>query len=764
MSEERKSIKAGKLVNKNPDKRLLLTIKEQSVKTEHIADGAITSQKVSSDAIEYITADVQNQIDSIQIGGWAISNQLGNDPHIGISQKTLTELIGYDNVPDSIRGRIQKVEDEIGTDTTSDSLSGRITSLEEAVGTGGTIDARIEQTKEDILGNVSSDYDTLKKCEDKIKEEAAFRTNAVNTEATARNNAVLNEAEARTNAITLETSRALTAESTLDNKISSSVNEAKEEAHEELLAEIDRAMAAEEELRQTYEALTQSDIVIGTLPASGVETKIYRVPGTNSYSDYMWNGSQFVKMAEYDNATDDEPTTSSTNLVKSGGVASYYGDYSENPEFLNVVTDSDNKVLYGVEKNGNFFFGAGLPSQVQDELETLDRNLRKEIENVKKEWEDTEKTSIFAFNPAHEYNPAVQALKAAHYNSVAGTTSKAPTTLLWFTDIHGSADAYKRINDWSDYYTNSIDDVIATGDLVEVHFFEDFSWWNNSKILQVLGNHDSWASESDFDQSQYPGLNYEDMVYGKYSATRDIIKQKYVYDKFIAPNVSNWNVIQPALADTYGLCFFYKDYGNIRMIALDGNHYDRGDYLIDGVDVQAQWLRSVLSDALLAGKSCVISCHYQPWSLELIDCSFNRDRGRHTLNPTPNMTDAASAVSDFIGSGGDFICWISGHRHYDFIGMCSATENPFLVISLTCSSWSKNAINAAHLNMRKANTKTQDAFAMISFDAERGLIKMLRVGADTNENMEKSRNIVFRYKDVVDEYGNTLEKGLVLCN
>lgn len=114
MSEERKSIKAGKLVNKNPDKRLLLTIKEQSVKTEHIADNAITPQKVSSDAVQYITADVQNQIDSIQIGGWAISNQLGNDSHIGISQKALTDIIGYDNAPNTVRGRITNIENEKG--------------------------------------------------------------------------------------------------------------------------------------------------------------------------------------------------------------------------------------------------------------------------------------------------------------------------------------------------------------------------------------------------------------------------------------------------------------------------------------------------------------------------------------------------------------------------------------------------------------------------------------------------------------------------
>lgn len=90
MSEERKSIGAGK-ISKVPNKRLRLTIGDGAVNTKHIADGAITSQKISPDAIEYITADVQNQIDSIQIGGWAISQSFGNNEHIGVSQRTLTD-------------------------------------------------------------------------------------------------------------------------------------------------------------------------------------------------------------------------------------------------------------------------------------------------------------------------------------------------------------------------------------------------------------------------------------------------------------------------------------------------------------------------------------------------------------------------------------------------------------------------------------------------------------------------------------------------
>lgn len=46
-----------------------------------------------------------------------------------------------------------------------------------------------------------------------------------------------------------------------------------------------------------------------------------------------------------------------------------YGDYTENPEFVRVVTDKEDKVLYGVQKDGNFYFGAGCPQQVKDYIQ-----------------------------------------------------------------------------------------------------------------------------------------------------------------------------------------------------------------------------------------------------------------------------------------------------------------------------------------------------------------------------------------------------------
>ena len=38
----------------------------------------------------------------------------------------------------------------------------------------------------------------------------------------------------------------------------------------------------------------------------------------------------------------------------------------DNPEFVHVVTDSEDRILYGVNADGNFYFGAGVPQQVID--------------------------------------------------------------------------------------------------------------------------------------------------------------------------------------------------------------------------------------------------------------------------------------------------------------------------------------------------------------------------------------------------------------
>lgn len=107
-------------------------------------------------------------------------------------------------------------------------------------------------------------------------------------------------------------------------------------------------------LGAAYKGLTQSNIIVGALPAEGEENLIYRVPGVSSYIDYMWDGTAFVQMAEYDNAIDDNPTYDSNNIVKSKGVDSHILEFCHAITLTDIVGVSSGtpKILKRFE--GNF--------------------------------------------------------------------------------------------------------------------------------------------------------------------------------------------------------------------------------------------------------------------------------------------------------------------------------------------------------------------------------------------------------------------------
>lgn len=177
----------------------------------------------------------------------------------------------------SVDSRISKAKNDIIGDASSNGntlqkIENRISPLESAIGSGGSIDSRIAAAKSEIKGNVTSACDTLGKAETKINTN----TVAINT---------------NTVAISTESSRAKT---------------------------------AEEQLRTLYNNLQQSQpIPVTELPAIGEAGKIYRLAGSTSYADYMYAADALtipIKMAEYNNAIDDKPTAGSENLVKSGSV------------------------------------------------------------------------------------------------------------------------------------------------------------------------------------------------------------------------------------------------------------------------------------------------------------------------------------------------------------------------------------------------------------------------------------------------------------
>lgn len=235
-------------------------------------------------------------------------------------------VAGADDIMDDAKGKTQDiinsdVDSAIGTDSTEGSIKGRIKSLETLVGSdsvGTQINKKINALDATKSQSAGADGLALSVVEENGKITSISGSIAANTY-----DAYGAASAAQSDAISVAATDATTKVNAAKSEIKGNATSACDtlgEAEALISAEKTRAQAAEQLLQEQYNALTQSDIIVGALPASGTKNKIYRIPGTSSYSDYMWNGSSWVLMATYNNAIDDKLTLGSHNIPESGGV------------------------------------------------------------------------------------------------------------------------------------------------------------------------------------------------------------------------------------------------------------------------------------------------------------------------------------------------------------------------------------------------------------------------------------------------------------
>lgn len=195
--------------------------------------------------------------------------------------------------------------------------SGRITELEQSVGVGGSVDERIEEAKADIIGDASSNYNTLEKVQDRLTEEAAYRRAAEN------------------------------------NRYTKAETYTKEE--------VNGLITTPSQEYKTYEATDQTTDITDILPSTGEADTIYRVgswDGTQYdagyYSEYAWSttSSAYVFLKKDNVGIDEEPTPGSSKSVTSGGAAAVNGfhDYN-NHDIIEATLDANDKILSWRDKN-----------------------------------------------------------------------------------------------------------------------------------------------------------------------------------------------------------------------------------------------------------------------------------------------------------------------------------------------------------------------------------------------------------------------------
>ena len=294
--------------------------------------------------------------------------------------------------------------------------------------------------------------------------------------------------------------------------------------------------------------------------------------------------------------------------------------------------------------------------------------------------------------------------------------------LIHFSDIHGDTTNISRLIEFINLYSSYIHGVLHTGDSVTTYYGDanPFAAVGGDEVMNVIGNHDCWIQG--------------DTWPSPYNATA-----QQAYEKFIAPFISNWSVISPGT----NLCYYYKDYSaaNTRVIVLDCIHYD---------SAQETWFASILADAITNELRVVAVTHYPAQTgITGIDCTFNSIT--QTINAVADpaagtqierMPESAfTAVDTFINNGGEFVCWLSGHTHDDFIGVVKNHIDQIQIIISTGGTSNRYSDCA-----RTKNTKTEDLFNVFTVDGNAKLIKIIRIGSTMDKFMRKRNTLCINYQ------------------
>ena len=410
-------------------------------------------------------------------------------------------------------------------------------------------------------------------------------------------------------------------------------------------------------------------------------------------------------------------------------------DVSLNSKFTSVVYSNDDTIRYFSYSASDdcYVVISGRALTLTKAYKFSTDSIRISLLNIKKSLEQkiNEVNGRILSNDSISYfndktivgNNIVQATRPYSKDMVL---SHALCTLSIMADIHGYQQNLKRYIDFTKEYKQYVDDMLCLGDMVIVNWEDSMDFWSKTegseKIMMTIGNHDTNAVGSDSDHwYHYAG--------------------REAYIRYFKPYISNWNVNQPDSAEANGYCWYYKDYANakVRLIVLDCMYMFK-----DTKKVQLQWFTGVLTDAKEKGLSVVAAKHY-PFSVvqDKDKNTFNSlDFNSYDGNSKSNMKDFLDAIETYISSGGEFICWLSGDSHYDFQGLITDYPNQYAIAleNAGCNSQWNDSV-------RIEGTKSQDSFNFVTFDTNSKLIKVVRVGNNSDRYLRHKNYICYDYKN-----------------
>lgn len=227
----------------------------------------------------------------------------------------------------------------------------------------------------------------------------------------------------------------------------------------------------------------------------------------------------------------------------------------------------------------------------------------------------------------------------------------------------------------------------------------------------------------------------------------DTYQSRDTYGDFIAPIVSRYTgIVQPSSAATNSLCFFYKDYGDIRVISYD-TIYARDSS--SNLETENAWLQSVLSDAITNGKYVIIFTHYPYLETDAVPVPNSNWRTNFDRNYLPDgllsgqtiPDSTCTIVDDFIDGGGNFCCWLTGHTHTS--GMFTNRLHPRQLMYNIGSA--NNAKNEHGLQFNGEADNKYDNFCYIGVSSSRNVVYFLKIGSNDDRWLQQRNVFVWDY-------------------
>lgn len=333
------------------------------------------------------------------------------------------------------------------------------------------------------------------------------------------------------------------------------------------------------------------------------------------------------------------------------------------------------------------------------------------------------------------------------------------------SDIHGDAIRLERFMQYCDS-VGVVDAALNSGDTVAenfkngLKFNEDIANAYKTLLFTCVGNHDTYNNVTE--QGQYENvMAYQDA--SKYDVTwsnetyptsfyRDFANKKIrliVLNQWTAgagasPYMQNMSQAQvDMLVGALKNC--PEDYGIIVMSHNTENPITKdSNYAKFFQDPNYGFSYTKMTNSLSEFTTPIT---------DIIDAYIGKTAidKEYIANTNPQTT--ITVDEDFASSYGEFICWVCGHNHNDFIGYNNGSVHKQLILAINCGGaiYGLDAPDNGGCQSgdvpRGGNGATQDSFNIYAMDRDNKTVKVARIGSNMTYDLKPRDYMVIPYAD-----------------